>query len=298
MRTSITIGTIAGIPIQIHFNWIVIAVLLTWSLAGGYFPQKFPGWRAADYWIFGALTALLFFCSVLLHELGHGLAAIQEHVPVRSITLFFLGGVAQIAHEPETAEAEFRIVAAGPFASLVLSFLYYLAGAWIIKNTAIRGVCMYLFQINLILALFNLLPGFPLDGGRLLRAILWKLNQNFERATLWATYSGLGMAGLFVIGGLFLLIENNLIGGIWLAIVGWYLGRAALVHYSYTIGQSLPVGSILRKRLFGGPLPRTQGGAPAYDIGTAMVLSEASNNKPEMTVESLEKDISDLYTGK
>lgn len=274
-RSSLTLGTISGIPIRIHLNWFLIAILVTWSLAGGYFPNKNPGLRAAEYWIFGSLTALLFFSSVLFHELGHALAAIREGVPVKSITLFIFGGVAHIGHEPPTADAEFRIVAAGPLTSLVLAAFYFTLGSAPYMPPAVRTASFYLSQINFILALFNLIPGFPLDGGRLLRAGLWKLYNDFNRATRWATFTGLGIAGLFIIAGLAFAIQDSLFNGLWLAFIGWYLGRAAIVHYRQEIDQVPEGPGSIRRRLFRPFLqPPAKPIAPVYELGSAPVFVE------------------------
>lgn len=230
MRASLTIGKIAGIPIRIHLNWVLTAVLVVWSLAAGYFPQEYPGWGQALYWAIGALTALFFFASVLLHELGHALVALREKVPVNSITLFIFGGVAHIGSEPETPGAEFRIVAAGPATSLALAVFFHLV-SWLAPFDAVSGPALYLGRINVILALFNLIPGFPLDGGRILRAILWKISQNYIRSTRWAAHAGLSIALLFVAGGLVLMFMGNMMPGLWVGFIGWYLSTAAQEGY-------------------------------------------------------------------
>lgn len=231
MRTTLKLGKISGIPIQVHLNWFLVAGLVTWSLARGFFPRGFPDWDQGWYWLAAIATALLFFLSVLAHELGHALVAVREGVPVRSITLFIFGGIAHIAREPETARAEFRIVGAGPLASFLLAGLFGLVAALPGLGPEIRSPAVYLSWINLVLGLFNLLPGFPLDGGRLLRALLWAWGKDYQRATRWAVFAGLIIAGLFMLGGTMLMLFGNPFNGLWLAFIGWYLAGAARGAY-------------------------------------------------------------------
>jgi Zn-dependent protease len=283
IRSTLTLATISGIPIKIHLNWFLIAILVTWSLAGGYFPQNHPGGEAVHYWIFGTITALLFFSSVLFHELGHALVALNEGVPVKSITLFMFGGVAHIAHEPETPEAEFRIVAAGPFASLILAAFFFAFSATPLLGSETRSAGLYLSQINLILALFNLIPGFPLDGGRLLRAALWKSCGDFDRATHWAMVAGLGVAGLFVTGGLAFVILDNLFNGLWLAFIGWYLGRSAIQHYRQNQAQDTStLSGVLRKHPGSPSGPGSKAGAPTYGLSPALIFVEPDGHEEEL----------------
>jgi Zn-dependent protease len=231
MRRTFTVGYAAGVPIQVHINWFLIAALVTWSLAAGYFPQEYPRWAEATYWMVGLLTASLFFASVLIHELAHAIVAQREGIPVRNITLFVLGGVAHIGHEPETAESEFKIVAAGPGISLVLASFYYilhlLTGIFPIAS----AICLYLFQINVILAVFNLIPGFPLDGGRILRSLIWKLTDDFIRATRFARTAGLVIACLFLLTAAVVSYQGNFFSGFWIGFIGLYLGNAAQESY-------------------------------------------------------------------
>jgi Zn-dependent protease len=176
---------------------------------------------------------------VLLHELGHALISIDEGVPVKSITLFIFGGVAHIAREPDTPRAEFRIVAAGPFTSLVLSGIFTVLGGIPFLPPALRGAVFYLAEINLILALFNLIPGFPLDGGRLLRSLLWKWKDDFLWATRWATNMGFTIAFLFVVAGVGLIATGHWFNGIWVAFIGWYLGLVARDSYKQSVLSKL-----------------------------------------------------------
>lgn len=228
MRASLTFGKIFGIPIGVHSSWFLVAALITWSLAGGYFPQEYPTWGSATYWIVGAITAALFFASVLVHELGHSIVALREGVPVRGITLFIFGGVAQIGSEPPTAGAEFRIAIAGPVTSFALAGLFGLLGLTATINPVAAAPAVYLGRINLLLAGFNLIPGFPLDGGRVLRAALWQYAGNFRQATRWATTVGRGVAYLFILIGVGqMFLTGSFLNGLWIAFIGWFLNNAA-----------------------------------------------------------------------
>lgn len=200
-------------------------ILLTWSMAAGYYPQFYPGWKPAAYWMLSLVTTLMFYGSVLLHELGHAFAAQRMGVPVHSITLFLLGGVAQIAHEPEEARSELWIVSAGPLASLALAaFFLFLSHFARSGNLYWFAAGEYLGRVNLILCLFNLLPGYPLDGGRLLRGLLWHWRRDYERATFWARATGYSLALLFVLGAAALFWQGNLLSSFWIGLIGGYLG--------------------------------------------------------------------------
>lgn len=249
MRTSYTVGRMVGIPIRVHLNWFLIASIVTWSLSMGYFPQEYPGWKVHTYWILGLITALFFFASVLMHEFAHAIVASREGVRVRSITLFILGGVAHIAREPETAGSEFRIVVAGPVASLLLAGAFYLCHLASSFSVELAASTRYLSQINVVLAVFNLIPGFPLDGGRILRALFWWLQGDFLRATRWGTNAGLAVAILFALAGLVLMMQRNFFGGAWMGFIGWYLGNAAQESYR----QALQLHPVVQAALIDRP---------------------------------------------
>jgi Zn-dependent protease len=232
MRGSLNLGKILGIPIRLHTSWFLIAILITWTLAAGYFPQEYPGWSATTYWIVGAITSLFFFASVLIHELGHSVLALREDVPVKSITLFIFGGVAQIGREPPTAGAEFRIAIAGPLSSLGLAALFGGLGAVLADNATVAAPLAYLGRINLLLAVFNMIPGFPLDGGRVLRAALWAFGGSFQNATKWASRAGRAVAyGFILLGVGQILLGGGFLNGLWLAFIGWFLNNAAESSY-------------------------------------------------------------------
>ena len=198
MESRVSLGRIWGIPIGLHTSWFIIFLLLTFSLAVGYFPNEYDNLSAPAAWLLGAITSILFFGSVLAHELAHAWVALRNGIPVRSITLFIFGGVAQIEREPHTPGAEFRIAIAGPVMSLALAGLFY--GLYQIDQPVayLAAPSIYLARINLILGLFNAIPGFPLDGGRVLRAIVWKFTGNLRRATRIA--AGVEPCGVRVYG--------------------------------------------------------------------------------------------------
>jgi len=226
-RPGLLIGRILGIPIYVHASWVIIFVLITTSLASQ-FTQQHPQWTNAQHWVIGIVTALLFFASVVFHELSHSIVARGYKIQVDSITLFIFGGVARITREPSNAMQEFNIAIAGPIASLFLSAAFYAVTLFFPYNTMVGALGTWLSETNLALALFNLLPGFPLDGGRIFRAIIWGITKNFSRATRIAGASGKLVAyGLIVLGAWFGLSQGQWTSGLWLAFIGWFLLSAA-----------------------------------------------------------------------
>lgn len=228
MDTHIKLGTIWGVSIGLHNSWFLVFGLVTLSLATGYFPMEYPDLPTTAAWILGAITGVLFFGSVLAHELGHVWVALRERIPVRGITLFLFGGVAQIEDEPRTAGAEFRVAIAGPVVSLALAALFeviYLLDRGISSYLAAPSI--WLARINLILALFNLIPGFPLDGGRVLRAVVWRITDSRIRATRIAGTVGRLVAYGFMGLGLFQMLAGGFFNGLWLLFIGWFLLNAA-----------------------------------------------------------------------
>src|SRR4051812_46036965 len=192
--------------------------MITWSLAAGYFPSEYPGWPRPTYWIVGGAAALLLFISVLLHELCHSIVAQARGLTVKSITLFIFGGVSNIAHESEDPQDEFLIAVVGPISSLVLAGLFWLGTQLVPNDTSpLDAVLHYLAVVNLMLAVFNILPGFPLDGGRVLRAILWGATKSMVRGTVIASVVGQIVAFLFIGYGIWqVFIEGNFTSGLWI----------------------------------------------------------------------------------
>lgn len=232
MNASIKLGKIGGIPIGLHFSWFLIFFLLTWSLSIGYFPEMYPQVSSGMHLVMAVITSLLFFSSVLAHELGHSFVAIRNQIPVRSINLFIFGGVAQIQQEPKSAGAEFRIAIAGPLVSLLLAGVF--GGLYLLDQQIpiLAAPSLYLMRINFVLALFNMIPGFPLDGGRVLRAIIWWRTNNMRRATQIASISGQIIAFGFIAIGIFTAINGQFMNGAWLAFIGWFLQNAAATSYA------------------------------------------------------------------
>jgi Zn-dependent protease/CBS domain-containing protein len=226
-RSAISLGRILGIPIGLDYSWFLIFALLTWSLATSYFPAEFKNWPVTQYWIVGAVTVILMFGSVLLHELGHSVVALRYKIPVRSITLFVFGGVAQIGAEPPSAMAEFWIAIAGPITSFALAILFGLLQPLVGAFGPLLAMARYLAYINGILALFNLIPGFPLDGGRVFRAVVWGITKSLNRATLIAANLGRIIAYFFIILGVWQMFSGNFGNGLWIAFIGWFLESAA-----------------------------------------------------------------------
>jgi Zn-dependent protease len=224
---GIPLGKIFNIPVNVDYSWFLIFILLTWSLAISYYPSEFRHWSTALYWILGAITTIMLFVSVLLHELGHSIVALRYKIPVRNITLFIFGGVAQIASEPPTAMSEFWIAIAGPVVSFLLAGVFALLELIFSSLTPLFALVKYLAYINGTLGLFNLIPGFPLDGGRVFRAIVWGTSNDFRKATRIASGVGRVIAYLFILVGVYYIFSGNFAGGIWIAFIGWFLESAA-----------------------------------------------------------------------
>src|SRR5512142_1422594 len=226
-RSAISLGRILGIPIGLDYSWFLIFALLTWSLATSYFPGEFKGWPVTQYWIVGAVTVIMMFGSVMLHEVGHSVVALRYRIPVRSITLFIFGGVAQIGAEPPSAVAEFWIAIAGPVTSFALAILFSLLEPLVGAVGPLLAIAKYLAYINGLLAVFNLIPGFPLDGGRVFRAVVWNITHNLWRATVIAANVGRLIGFLFVLFGAWQVFRGDAINGLWIAFIGLFLDNAA-----------------------------------------------------------------------
>lgn len=227
MDSNIKLGKIIGIPISLHWSWFVIFLLLGWSLATGTYPNSYPGLAQPLYWGLGLFSAAMLFVSVLAHELGHSWVALRNNIPVQRITLFIFGGIAQIGTEPDTPGKEFRITLAGPLVSLILGVLF--GGLYLLAQpvTLLAAPSRWLMQVNLSLALFNLLPGFPLDGGRIFRSVIWAVTKSYEKATRIAGLTGQVIAFGFIAFGFFLAINRDFSNGLWLMFIGWFLNSAA-----------------------------------------------------------------------
>ena len=227
-RHTIPLGRLFGIPLELDFSWFLIFALMTWMLAVSYFPLEFANWPQGEYWFVGAITAVMLFVSVVLHELGHSIVARRFQIIVRRITLFVFGGVSDIATEPPSAIAEFWIAIAGPLVSFALAGIFALLRPAVTTVQPLLALVKYLAYINAVLAVFNLIPGFPLDGGRVFRAIVWAFTKNLRRATMIAANVGRFIAFGFILFGVWQVLTGNLVGGIWIAFIGWFLESAAV----------------------------------------------------------------------
>jgi len=234
MGGAFNLGKIFGIQFRLHYTWFVIFLLITVSLSWQYFPFVYPDWNTLTYWVIGILTSILFFTSVVAHELAHSLVGRANGIPVKSITLFIFGGIAHMAREAARHGAELKMAAAGPVSSLVIGGLFFLLHLLIQGiNEPVAAMAFWLARINVVLAVFNLIPGFPLDGGRVLRALLWRFSGDYKRSTRIAVRVGRGVAYLFILGGLLIifLIPQQWFSGLWLAFIGWFLDTTASASY-------------------------------------------------------------------
>lgn len=239
---SFRIGTFFGIPVEVNPTWLIIFVLVAASLAFGTFPSvaAFAGWGAAGYIAAGIITALAFFASIVLHELSHSLVAKAGGLKIERVTLFMFGGVSQMAQEPKTAGAEFLMALAGPAASLLLAGVFFVAEVGSRAAGAPSwtwGPIGYLSQINLMVAIFNLLPGFPLDGGRVLRSIIWGTTGDLLKATRWAARSGQFIGYSMVALGAFGVLRGSF-GLVWLGLIGWFIATIADSAYRQQVAQT------------------------------------------------------------
>ena len=231
--SSFRLLSVFGFEIRIHASWIIILALVTWTLATSYLPSVYADWSTLGYWLVGLITALFFFASILVHELSHSLVARHRGIPVESITLFLFGGVSALSSEPRSAKDEFAISIVGPLTSFVLAAIF--AVVWFgVRNISFRpldAVVGYLAYINAAVGVFNLVPGFPLDGGRVLRSVVWRISGNMLTATRIASRAGQGVAILLALAGFWTILQNDLIGGVWLIFIAWFLWDAAGASY-------------------------------------------------------------------
>ncbi|MGJ3253631.1 MAG: site-2 protease family protein, partial [Elainellaceae cyanobacterium] len=230
------LGSILGFEIRIDLSWLLIFSLILWTLTANLFPANYPGLSESTYIIMGVTGTILFFVSLVIHELSHSVVARAKGIPVEGITLFAFGGVSRTRMDAESPGDEFQIAGIGPLTSLILagvSALVWYLGRNAGLGVAILGVAAYLAWINTLLAVFNLLPGFPLDGGRLFRSIVWRFTNNLKTATRVASIGGRVLGYGLIFFGFWQLFSPgpNLIGGLWLVLIGWFLNNAAEVSY-------------------------------------------------------------------
>jgi Zn-dependent protease len=246
---GLRIGRLAGIDILVHWSWLVIFSLLTWSLAESLFLHDYPSWTRAEAWVAAAITSLVVFASVLVHELSHSIMARRQGMDVSSITLFIFGGVSALTEEPRSPRQELTIAAVGPATSLLLAGLFGVGG--LLFKGAAGTALLYLAFINAVLAAFNLLPGFPLDGGRLLRALAWARRGDLLEATRIASLSGTVLAYALMAGGLLVFLFGGLVSGLWFIVIGLFLRLQAEGSFRQVIMrdvlQGIPVAAAVRR---------------------------------------------------
>lgn len=240
---SVRLGKIMGIPIRIHYTLWLVFVLIAWSLAYGYMPSQYPGLGVVTYWAIGIASAIILFASVLVHELSHSYIAKKNGLPIGRITLFFFGGVSEMTEEPQDPGLEVRMAAAGPLMSFliagVLGALWYLAGLANVP-VAVTATLGYGALINAILGVFNLLPAFPLDGGRVFRGSIWKRSKSLIGATRTATRVSEVLSLLMMVGGFVAIIFGDFVGGIWIIFLGWFIRSGAETSLRQTlVGEAL-----------------------------------------------------------
>jgi Zn-dependent protease/predicted transcriptional regulator len=235
--SGLNLFKVAGIQITIDVSWFIIFLLVLWSLSAGYFPRQFPDQSVQVYWAAGLVATILFFFSVLFHEMSHSLMAQRCGIEISEIKLFIFGGVSKLSEEAKNPVNEFKIAVVGPMSSFVLAIFFWfctrlLGGLQLSLAPIITG---YLVWINVALGIFNLLPGFPLDGGRILRAILWYKTGSLSRATKWASDVGKGLAIALMVLGALQIFAGMLIGGIWLIFIGMFLRGVAEGGYQEVV---------------------------------------------------------------
>jgi Zn-dependent protease len=267
MQDAWQIGRLFGIPLRVHFSWLIMFGLVSWSLAVGYFPAMFPDLPVWSYWLKATVAATMLFVSVILHELGHSLVARHRGVEIAGITLFVFGGVSQMKSEPPSAKVEFQIAIVGPLVSLVLAGVFGLLGVVVRQALGVSpalALFAYLTLINLMLAIFNMLPAFPLDGGRVLRAILWHVQGDLWTATRSAGTVGRVVAFAIIGVGMLQLLGGNF-GGVWLALIGWFIMQAgAASQTQVSLRQAL--GSLRVRDVMTSDVTMVEAGTSVADL--------------------------------
>ncbi len=236
MNSSFRLMRAWGIPVEIHVSWLLVFLLFSISLARSYFPEAVGGLADSTYWAAGIITTLVVFASVQTHEFGHSLVAIREGIPIKKIVLFIFGGVAQMEAEPDKPATEFRVTAAGPLTSLLIALIFGALYYFVLpRGQIVSESVLFVARINLIMAVFNLVPAFPLDGGRLFRSIVWFFSKNMLKATRIAVGFGSFLSFLAMgLGFLFVIFQGNL-WGLWLILIGWMIYQAGQSSYSQLV---------------------------------------------------------------
>jgi Zn-dependent protease/CBS domain-containing protein len=268
---AISIGKVAGIPISLDYSWFVIFFLLVWTIGFALMPASYPGLSQLNYLFIGTVSALLLFLSILVHELAHSVVAKRNGLKIRRITLYLLGGVSEMEEEPKNPSLELRMAAAGPLTSLGISF--FLGMVWLLcaslnLSPLVQAPVFYVALVNLFVAGFNLIPAFPMDGGRVFRSLLWRRNGDIVRSTVTASKAGTVFAYILIFLGIFSIFYVDLISGVWLILVGWFISSSASASL-----RQIMVEEDLR-------------GVKAADLMTRRVDSVT----PEMTLDGLSEE--------
>jgi Zn-dependent protease/CBS domain-containing protein len=274
-RHTIPIGRIFGISIDLDYSWFLVFALLTWVLAVSYYPAEFKHWSVAGYWLMGAFTAIMLFASVLLHELGHSVVAKRYGIPVPRITLFIFGGVSEISTEPANPRAEFWIATAGPIVSFALALTFWELRPFLANAPPLLALAKYLAILNLVLGVFNLIPGFPLDGGRIFRSILWGITGNFRRSSAIATLTGRFFGFLLIFMGVWQAFSGNIFNGLWIAFIGWFLESAAANQDQLQVVKDL-LGGHKVSEVMHRDFPRIPGDVTLQELVDKNILSQGS----------------------
>lgn len=306
MGKGFKIGSIFGINIRIDWSWLFIFLLVTWNLAF-VFGEFHSDWGTVLRWSTAILAALLFFASVLAHEISHSLVARAQGLPVRSITLFLFGGVASIEREPTSPRNEFFMALVGPLTSFAIGFVLLLVagaiagpvmGAMTNPEQVLGGLSplatllMWVGSVNIFVGIFNLLPGFPLDGGRIVRSIFWAITDNLRRATRWASGIGSFIAWMMIIGGIAMVFGVSIpffgsgIGGLWLAFIGWFLNSAATQGYQQVVVQDILEGVTVSRMMRSEP-PTVSPDLPVSILVNDYVMGSDDHSFPVMDDEGL-----------
>lgn len=278
--SSRTIGTVFGIPIEVNASWFLVFFLVSVGLATSYFPQTLPGLPSSLYAVLAFVTALAFFGSILLHELAHSLVARAGGLRIRRVTLFMFGGVSQMEEEPTSPLRELAMAMAGPLTSFALGLgglgVSAVSGAWL--PSIVRVPIEYLTVINFSVAAFNLLPGFPLDGGRVFRALLWALTKDMLKATRWATRTGQAIGYTLVAIAVYLVLHGEL-DAIWLAIIGWFISVLAASAYAQQVVRArlavVPISAIMSV-----PVATIPADTPISEVAETYVLGGRHSRYP------------------
>ena len=325
MARGFRIGKIFGINIHIDWSWLLIFTLVSWSLAAS-FGQTHPSWSTVTQWGIAVLAALLFFGSVLAHELGHSLVARARGVPVRNITLYLFGGISNIQREPKTPLGELVITVVGPLVSLILGAIFLMLGAgyFSLSNITISAssatlsklgpvstILLWLGSVNILVGVFNLIPGFPLDGGRIIRSLLWMITANLRKATQWASGLGQIVAWMIIFSGIAMLfgVQIPLLGagflnGIWLILIGWFLQNAAVNSYRKIVIDDI-LDDVSVEQIMSTQVPRVDSTSSVDELINnhimrtdfrAFVVYDANRPVGLVTVEDVSKVNSDIQS--